>query len=87
MPTYYVVHSEPRYVQTASGKTEIKYLYEFLVVNAAAVANLPGDAYPGSRAYTADRAYDGMLDVDGETWVNSVLVEKYHSGEVYSGEV
>ena len=81
MASFYVVRSEPRYQEGADGKIEVRYLYEFLVADASVLANLPKDAYPGSRAFTADRGLDAMLDVDGLTWVNSVLVEGFYSGE------
>lgn len=63
-----IVKNEGRTVVNPNGGYNIGYLYEFVVESPADMAELPTDAVPGSRAYTADGTFEAMTDVNGK-WV------------------
>ena len=58
-----IVRAETRIVGS-----DVKYLYEFLVDGSSDTTDLPTDAVPGSKAYSADGSYSAILDTDGSTW-------------------
>ena len=70
-----ITKAEQRMVpDSATGKYEVKYLYEMLVDAESDCADAPGDALPGSMAYTADGQNWWMKANDG-TWTEFGTVE------------
>ena len=58
-----ILHAEAKYTDEG-----IKYVYRVLVDSEADLTDLPGDAQPGSEAFSADATYHAMMDNDG-SWV------------------